>query len=188
MTQREKVKLPLNVPFVCTLETVQGKPVRSQVDGATDYLYNAQVAGVPAMFFLPVEGAQALQNLRLQPGEEISILKRKVNGDAPTFQIRRMGDGTLAVPAPPPPTPQPIRMLAPRTQAEDSETPRLASADHAVPGTGALVAQCFMCAVDALLGTQIYAAKKGLTLAFNEEDVRALGITIYIGKQKERGY
>ena len=45
-----------------------------------------------------------------------------------------------------------------------------------------------MCsAVDAVMETQAYAARKGLGLTFSEESVRAIGLSIYIAACREGG-
>lgn len=50
--------------------------------------------------------------------------------------------------------------------------------------TGAMVAA--MCAaVDAVLETQVYAARKGLGVTFSEESVRAIGLSIYSSACKD---
>lgn len=41
-----------------------------------------------------------------------------------------------------------------------------------------------MAAVDAVIETQAYAARKGLGLTFSEESVRAVGLSIYISSCK----
>jgi hypothetical protein len=40
-------------------------------------------------------------------------------------------------------------------------------------------------AFDVMMATEQYAASKGVTLEFNEEDIRALALSIYIGKTRE---
>jgi hypothetical protein len=51
------------------------------------------------------------------------------------------------------------------------------------PGTGSL-AGALKAAIDSVLESTAYAARRGLELAFTTEDIRALAITAYIGQQK----
>jgi hypothetical protein len=43
---------------------------------------------------------------------------------------------------------------------------------------------CFMAAVDSLVEVEAYAKRKGLTIQFNAEDVRACANTIFIAETR----
>lgn len=63
--------------------------------------------------------------------------------------------------------------------------PLTAPASVPSPAT-VLMAQCLMAAVDIAVGVESYAKAKGKALTFNEEDVRAMGISLHINLSKER--
>jgi len=52
-------------------------------------------------------------------------------------------------------------------------------------GTSGLLARCLTCAIDAAVAVESYASQKGKRLDFNEEDIRAMALTILINKFRE---
>jgi hypothetical protein len=202
---REKIKLIPGVPFMCTLETSEGKPMTSRFHDGAEYLYSVNHRGAPSMLYLPVEGHMAIKRLGVRAGDEIQIVKTQTQGQAPEFSVRTVSDATLAVPALPPATQQPwpalerdngVRMLAPRSQVAPlapaapppppAQYPPVRGFADETPQPGSvMLGQCLLAAIDAAIGAERYALAKGKTLSFAPEDIRAMGLSVYIGKQRE---
>ena len=275
--QREKIKLVPGIPMQFILEDTNGRPMTSRFHNGTEYLYSVTYRGGACLLYLPVEGAQALQNAQCRNGDEILLTKIQVpQGQLPRFLVesvynsagRRRDVGTTydelrsagappaspgfqrmlnapstdefdqhmrSLGASPAPAQGGVRMLAPRSQfapqaapppppaaahvkypdppegyipswapesahaapplawtEETSERPQrhtVAQQAAATPSSDAvLLAQCGMSVVDAVMGIEAYATKKGLTLKFGSEDVRAMMLTLVIGaQQRDRG-
>jgi hypothetical protein len=88
----------------------------------------------------------------------------------------------------------PLRTASQSPQKKDgadsvSTTTQQTNGTPAVVITPASAKMCAaMCAaVDAILEVQAYATRRGLGLTFSEESVRAIGLSIYIGAQREGG-
>jgi len=203
MIQRQRIKLVSGIPLIMTLEDAAKGPFQSRFTDQSEWLYNVNVRGEASQLYLAVEGHTALQRLGAKAGDEIQILKQQTQGQAPSFSARFVSDATLAVPSLPAPDPnrrapadrfdthmqqqQPgVRMLAPQPQTNGATAyaPQQAKNEAPQPGSVAL-GQCLLAAIDAAIGAERYALAKGKTLSFNEEDVRAMGLSIYIGKQRE---
>ena len=200
--QRTKIKIVTGQPLNVTLES-EPRQSTSPITGL-EYLYNVQHQGVSALLYLHPVGQEALRRAGAQPGDDVQIIRSR-GGDDPIYTAKVFSDATLALQKPDrfdehmhtngsngyhdtaPESPRaPIRMLAPRQQqqqARPQESQRLAPADSAVYGVG--IAQILMSVVDAFIGCEQFAAKKGKTLSFAEEDIVKFAITLYIGREKE---
>jgi hypothetical protein len=192
--KREKIRLVNGKPLICAFDSLRGKAVRSPATGHVEYLYNVQHRGAPAMIFLPTEGVQALQRVQAEVGEDLHILKTLAKDQPPQVTIRRLRDGTLAIPALPPMPPQKRlgkTSIAYRQREPQKQPDRFVQYMQQQPppptahelSTGVLLATCLHCAIDAVIGAERFAASKGRELIFLSDDIRAMAITIYIGKR-----
>jgi hypothetical protein len=121
----KKLKLISNVPLVVELENSAPVEKTSNFHDGIDCLYMLRYRGNPAMIFLPVDAALAIKRLGAEPGAEIEIVKKLVNGTA-VYSVGLFSDARLSVDAPPalpaaPPVRQPLTMLLPQAQARHSE-------------------------------------------------------------------
>lgn len=199
--QRTKIKIVTGVPLNVTLES-EPRQSTSPITGL-EYLYNVQHQGVSSLLYLHPAGQEALLRAGARVGDDVQIIRSK-GGDDPIYTAKVFSDATLALDKPDrfdehmhvnggngyhntaPESPRaPIRMLAPRQQQQQArpQEQRLAPANSAVYGVG--IAQILMSVVDAFVGCEQFALKKGKTLNFAEEDIVKFAITVYIGKEKE---
>jgi hypothetical protein len=197
VTNRQKLKIIANVPLNVTLEDANGKESNSQYTGL-EYRYNVQHQGVDSILYLPVQGAEALRRSGAQSGDDVQITKT-MKGNMPVFTVRIFSDASLELPAPPPqasaqpdrfdqhmqqqPSPNGIRMLAPRTQLA-AQPVAAASAEETLSFRAMQYSQLLLSVIDVAIGAEVYAAKKGRTIAFNEEDIRCMTATLFITDAK----
>jgi hypothetical protein len=135
-----------------------------------------------------------LQRCGAQSGEEVQLVRSLGAGGSFAFHVNRRSATYEQEPPP-----QAMRLLAPVAPVQRyAQAPHYEEAPPPPPpqqqqqpnrmSTGALLGQCLMCAVDAAIGSEKFAAAKGKALSFNEEDIRAMAISIYIQKTKEARY
>lgn len=192
MTQREKVRFTTNVPFVVLLEQVEGREATSSYNGR-EHRYNVLQHGRPHTLYLPPEGANALRRATPNVGDEVELLKVLRDGRQ-DWSARVLSDahepGASQEQAREVQTPTPQYSTQPeRPCATHSSAPaKQQTAGAARPGaqsTAQLATRCMFVAVDVMMATEEYAASKGITLEFNEEDIRALALSIYISKTRQ---
>jgi hypothetical protein len=182
---REKLKIVSGVPLQVTLSDMRAREMSSRFHDGIEYLYSVEHRGAGCLLYLPVEGHMALKYSGAVEGDDVQITKTHVNGSAPSFHVKRFSDATLTVPALPTIQDAPVRgvqMMAPRTQVAPAPAPPVPAQ---ASGTAVLLSQCLHCAIDAALGAERFALAKGKELNFNEEDIRAMALSIFIGKQRE---
>ena len=192
MTQREKVRFTTNVPFIVLLEQVEGREATSSYNGR-EYRYNVVQHRRPHILYLPPEGANALRRAAPNVGDEVELLKAIRDGQ-PEWSARVLSDAQEPLPsqeqarevqAPAPHySGQPERPSAPHSSAP-AKPQTDGSARSGPRSTAQLATRCMFVAFDVMMATEQYAASKGVTLEFNEEDIRALALSIYIGKTRE---
>lgn len=193
--RKPKIKLITNVPCVFTLESNSGKESSSQFSDGVEYMYSVVCQGEESILYLPVDGELAIRRSGAQAGDEVQLTKTMQNNRA-VFTVRIFSDAHLAVPTPPPamprayaPAPRPVetpgvRMLAPQSQIAPAPH-SVAPIVHEDGNNTALAKRCFTAAIDVLAHAKAYGQEKyAMPLNFNEEDVRALGISFLIGAQK----
>jgi hypothetical protein len=206
---KPKIKLIANVPCALTLENPHGKETTSQFHDGVEYMYNVICQGEPSVLFLPADGSLAITRLAPRPGDEIELLKT-LRSNRPFFQARHVGQEepqqrqAPAVPyqreAPPAPG---VRMLAPRSQVAPRPAPTPTPAPFA-PMPGELAQRPAPAATvhpleDLMVGCLVTAGRS-VWRAYEElkksgcdfdkpmiEDVRALGITMYIERTRNQG-
>jgi hypothetical protein len=189
-----------------TLEESDGRETRSPYSGL-EYRYNAQRGDVDCHLYLLMEGREALQRAMARAGDCVEIPKSPQGGQH-VWSARILPDTQepsqprLVPPQPvqlqpiqpQPIQPQPIQPKPQRPLPSNGvrpQPPQPASEPHTRSNpprlsTAALLEQCLMCAVDAALSAEHFAASKGVTLEFNEEDIRAMAISVYIAKTKQQ--
>ena len=194
--QKSKIKLVTGVPCRFTLENDKPREMSSKFTDGVEYMYSVVHQGEQSILFLPVDGMLAIKRVGAQEGDEVELTKATAQDRSIVYQCRRFSDAHLAMPAPPPaPRPAPetqgVRMLAPRSQVVPSPIYAPAAQTQAAPApvqtdgaNTALAKRCFRAAIDVLVDARAYGQQHQVELTFNEEDVRALGITFLIGEQK----
>lgn len=144
--------------------------------------------GAGDAFYLDPQPASGIEiemrRLGIRYGEEFSLTRAGTGG----FIVRHLAPGT------PPAAGNGYTDAAPRngTGASSQAAPaatqpaQINNNGNSTPAPATLnAATACMCssmcsAVDAVMETQAYAARKGLGLTFSEESVRAIGLSIYI--------
>ena len=148
-----------------------------------------------ALMYLPAEGRDALVHAGVEAGDEVVI--------------RRLGRGRWEAERIAPDLPFPSQPEVPQTKEADPPTPLRSTTrplpdrlfarsepqsaadlpprpDSVVVPTAAVAASqhmmsCYCVAVDVAVEVQEYARRKGINIAFTGSDIRAMGITVYIG-------
>jgi hypothetical protein len=176
------------------VENLRGTDSTSSFSG-DETRFDVLKQGTPSHLYLPRAYAGAIAASGAQPGDEIQVLKTGVNGQTPTYRVRLISDATLEVPVVPSSQAQPdrfdqnvqqqqpngIRMLAPRQQVAPQTQP---TAQEEMPSFRAMqYSQLLLSVIDVAIGAEAYAAKKGRTILFNEEDIRAMTATLFINAQ-----
>jgi hypothetical protein len=148
-----------------------------------------------AVMYLPAEGREALLQSGAGAGEEVAI-RRGAKGQweveriAPDLRFSsqpeaRPAEKTDQPTRPPSAAPRlPERRLASLDPQLASEPPSSAE-PVALPAAAATASRhmmsCYCIAVDVAVEVQEYARRKGINIAFTGSDIRAMGITVYIG-------
>jgi len=211
MITREKIKLPVDVPVLVALETVNGQECKSSFNGV-EYRYNAICDSRPGLMYLTAQGRDALASLRPSPGDLIEIVKQK-RGKEYFFSVQIVSDAEeppvdkLLVPSrrnEPPPPPEPpaetrrVRMIAPApavraayAQANGGGYVNGSAAPQTVPQshpTEELLARLFVAAGHALAKAHAQLKAEGFQLeAPIWEDVRAVGLSLFIQNSRKEG-
>lgn len=207
MIARPKIKLIVDVPCVIQLETTQGRESKSDYTGI-EYAYNVIHDSTPSILYLPAEGRHAIEGLRPEVGDFVELLKQK-RGKEYFFHAQIVSDGAEPAP-PPPPQRAPVRMLAPaqRTATTNASPSNGYSNGHGRTATAAApqfqampphpeadispvaqqLAGCLRVSLDAWEQTRLYAQERyGVALTYTSEDVRAVGLSFYIGRTRDGG-
>jgi hypothetical protein len=145
-----------------------------------------------AVIYLPTEGRDALVQCGAEAGDEVAIRRLGRN----RWEAERIARELPLEPEPTPTEeaeaakpgrsaaqPLPDRLYA-RPEAESKTAPGSAqpvSVPAAVATTSQHMMACYCVAVDVAVEVQEYARKKGINIAFTGSDIRAMGITVYIG-------
>jgi hypothetical protein len=139
-----------------------------------------------------------LKRLGIQVGEAIRCVKVKhARGGGHGYTVARAAQTAPpewvtrdeAAAAPAPIEAQLERSLAMVRQhgPQVFRQPAPAAEPEAIAPGAAGLAAALKAAVDSVLEATVYAARKGLELAFTTEDIRALAATVYINQQKAGG-
>lgn len=157
-----------------------------------DWRYS--VNGGKAVMYLPEEGRQALVQSGAAAGEEVAIRRlgkarweaERIEPDLPFVQPDTQEANEPDQPPPPcsATRPLPERLFA---RPEPEPAPEPPSPPETAPFPASSVAatrhmmSCYCVAVDVAVEVQEYARRKGINIAFTGSDIRAMGITVYIG-------
>ncbi|WP_180540756.1 hypothetical protein [Nevskia soli] len=194
--QRQKIAPIVDVPLLLEMETVFGQECNSKFNGV-EYRFNVIHQGNPCFIYLPESGRDALASLRPDVGETVELLKQK-KGTAFVYRAQRLSDAQeihARLPSPPPAAIAPVepranganganvRTIAPRAPQPPATTGANALAPQ-LPTVAMRLASCLCASLDAWEETRAYAARKGATLDYTSEDVRATGLTVYISQEK----
>ena len=148
-----------------------------------------------AVIYLPAEGREAVLQSGAAAGEEVAI-RRLGKG---RWEAERIAPYLPLSPEPEPgeanETDQPVqprsatrplpeRLFArpePQGASEPSSSPEPVALSTAVATASQHMMSCYCVAVDVAVEVQEYARRKGINIAFTGSDIRAMGITVYIG-------
>src|SRR3954465_760369 len=153
-----------------------------------------------AVMYLPEEARDALVQTGVAAGEEVAIRRlgkrrwevERIDPDLP-FPDAETAQSKAAAEAATPGASNsntrsaPQRQFAPPERAEMSAPP--AEPDPFVLAASAVTASrhlmsCYCVAVEVAVEVQEYARRKGMQIAFTGSDIRAMGITVYIGENQ----
>ena len=148
------------------------------------------------VMYLPAEGREALLQSGAAAGEDVAIRRLgkarwEVERIAPDLPFPSQSEAGQAEETDQPPPrrsattpPLPERLIAPPEPQRASEAPSPPE-PVALPAAAATASQhmmsCYCVAVDVAVEVQEYARRKGINIAFTGSDIRAMGITVYIG-------
>lgn len=167
----EIIRFQTNVPEELALKYATGKDVEGR--------YGPQVMFTltddRVMYVVPVV-AERIEELGLRPGERFSICKREVKQGRKAgveWTVQRVDPPGSVVTAPAASSaPVPIR-------AAQQETASNPTADW-ISHNSMLLTGMLCASIDAYANAQRYAASLGLQYQFNEEDIRAAALTLFI--------
>lgn len=175
--QREVVRFESGTPVVVGLEFDDAR----QVAGRFGDQYRYWLTEGRIMFVDPPVH-DAIQQAGAKAGDELCITKHSKPGRRTQWEVARVeeepaeADSAAALASPAPtgtakPEPAALRTInSPQGTAAPQE-----AADK--------LAACLCAAIDAALTAQKYAAERGLTLAWNAGDIRAMAATLHIGSR-----
>jgi hypothetical protein len=191
-TRREVIRFDAE-PIKIKLDKGPYAAVECRGQYGIDWRYS--VNNGTAVMYLPAEGREALLQCGAGTGDEVAI--RKVSkglweaewisnepASPPQPETRPEDETDEPRPRRSKPRRLPERLFAePELQAAPEPQPP----SPPVPITSAAMTtlqrmmSCYYVAVDVALEVQEYARKKGINIAFTGSDIRAMGITVFIG-------
>jgi hypothetical protein len=153
-----------------------------------------------SVMYLPAEAREALLQSGAAAGEEVAIHKLgkgrwEAERIAPDLPFRSQPEAQQAEetdqPTQPPSATRrlPERLFArpePQVASEPPSSPEpvavpAAAVTAASPQASQHMMSCYCVAIDVAVEVQEYARRKGINIAFTGSDIRAMGITVYIG-------
>jgi hypothetical protein len=189
------LELATNKPEVVALAYADGREYPSKIPGAPAQVMFTLVDG--RRVFWPQPFAESLKSAGIAANVPFEVVKAEIAKGRTQLQFRPLSGGGRAVNAPASEAPtskgtnnysSPNDIPAPPERLYTAPATRTAppAAPEPTPITPRAACMCaaMMAAVDAVLETQAYAARKGLGLTFGEESVRAIGLSIYISDCK----
>jgi hypothetical protein len=198
-----EIKFEYGVPQVFALKFLEPKPF----DGSfgTRGMFTAADEGYgERKIWMDWEAASnlaiELKRLGIQVGEAIRCVKVKhARGGGHGYTVARAAQTAppewVTREEAPPAAPAPIEAQLERSlamvrqhgpQVFRQPAPAAVEAEAIAPGAGSL-AGALKAAVDAALECTVYAARKGMELAFSEESIRTLAITAFINSSAKGG-
>ena len=195
-TRREVIRFDAE-PVKVTLDKGPHAGIECRGQYGIDWRYSVNHG--KGVMYLPAEAREALFESGAAAGEEVAIRRlgktrweaERIAPDLPfRSQPEAQAEETDQPRRPPSATPQlPERLFAPPEPPVASEPPsspeRVAVPAAAVTGASQQASQhmmsCYCVAIDVAVEVQEYARHKGINIAFTGSDIRAMGITVYIG-------
>jgi hypothetical protein len=196
-TRREVIRFEAE-PIKVTLDKGPHAGIECRGQYGIDWRYSVNHG--KSVMYLPAEAREALLQSGAAAGEEVAIRRLgktrwEAERIAPDLPFRSLPDAQQAEetdqPAQPPSATRrlPERLFAPPEPQVASEPPsspeRVAVPTAAVTAASQQASQhmmsCYCIAIDVAVEVQEYARRKGINIAFTGSDIRAMGITVYIG-------
>jgi hypothetical protein len=152
------------------------------------------------VMYLPAEAREALFESGAAAGEEVAIRRlgkarweaERIAPDLPfpsQPEARQAEEPEQPTQPPPAAARLPERLFA-RPEPQVASEPPSSAEPIAVPGVAVTAASqqasqhmmsCYCVAIEVAVEVQEYARRKGINIAFTGSDIRAMGITVYIG-------
>ena len=196
-TRREVIRFEAE-PIKVTLDKGPHAGIECRGQYGIDWRYS--VNDGKGVMYLPAEAREALLQSGAAAGEEVAIRRlgktrweaERIAPDLPfPSQADAQQEEATDQPAQPPSATRrlPERLFAPPEPQVASEPP--SSPEPVAVPAGAVTAasqqasqhmmSCYCVAIDVAVEVQEYARRKGINIAFTGSDIRAMGITVYIG-------
>lgn len=195
-TRREVIRFDAE-PVKVTLDKGPHAGIECHGQYGIDWRYSVNHGN--GVMYLPAQGREALLQSGAAAGEEVAIRRlgkgrweaERIAPDLPfpsQPEARQAEETDQPIPPPSATRRLPERLFAPPEPQVASEPPS-SSEPVAVPAAAATAASqasqhmmsCYCVAVDVAVEVQEYARRKGINIAFTGSDIRAMGITVYIG-------
>jgi hypothetical protein len=197
-TRREVIRFDAE-PVKVTLDKGPHAGIECRGQYGIDWRYS--VNNGKGVMYLPAEAREALLESGAAAGEEVAIRRfgkgrrweaERIAPDLPfpSQPEARHAEETGQPTRPPSATRRlPERLFAPPEPQVASEPPS-SPEPVAVPAIAVTAASqqasqhmmsCYCVAIDVAVEVQEYARRKGINIAFTGSDIRAMGITVYIG-------
>jgi hypothetical protein len=196
-TRREVIRFEAE-PIKVTLDKGPHAGIECRGQYGIDWRYSVNHG--KSVMYLPAEAREALVQSGAAAGEEVAIRRLgKTRWEAeriapdlpfrspleaqlpeetdqpsqPPSATRRLPERLFATPQPqvasePPSSPEPVAVPAAAVTAASQQ-----ASQHMM--------SCYCVAIDVAVEVQEYARRKGINIAFTGSDIRAMGITVYIG-------
>jgi hypothetical protein len=191
-TQREVIRFDTE-PVKVKLDKGPYAGIECHGQYGIDWRYS--VNNGKAVMYLPEEGRDALVQSGVAAGEEVAIRRlgkrrweaERIEPDLPFAQTEppEAKEADQAGTARRSTTHSvPERLFAP-PEPEDPPAPATSPDPFVLPAAGVAASKhmmsCYCVAVEVAVEVQEYARRKGMHIAFTGSDIRAMGITVYIG-------
>jgi len=169
-------------------EGIRGSEVDSQFGAKEIRHFVNQYRDSKDTLFLPLQAQQQLETINPRSDETVLITKEKLRGKWEWSMRIAEPETRTQTQAPAASRPGPTQTQPRQIEAREGErTHALNYPQQPLPRPESnTIAGALMSAFDALREVAAYAQSKGETLNFNEGDIRALGISMYIEHCKQR--
>jgi hypothetical protein len=191
-TQREVIRFDAE-PVKVKLDKGPHAGVECHGQYGIDWRYS--VNNGKGVMYLPAEGREALLQSGAAAGEDVAIRRlgkgrweaERIAPDLPfpSQPEARQAEETDQPTRPPSATRRLPERLFARPEPQGASEPPSPTEPVALPAAAATASRhmmsCYCIAVDVAVEVQEYARRKGINIAFTGSDIRAMGITVYIG-------
>ncbi len=184
---KEKVEFPTNVAVPVALAYTTGKDVEGRFGDQVFYT----LADDRVMYVPPIVRKQ-IEDLGIQRGQEFTITKcERKNGTRRS--IEWIVDGSNDAAEPPEQPAAPVNRTNGASyrngngQRNGGGSQPVDARGYLASGSGKCLTQALIGAVDIAIATERYAAEAGWSLRFSSEDVRVIGLSIFIQHARDGG-